>query len=256
MLQAMGWRFILQASGNLETITARSFSVPEGVARGRFSVGPVIDFLATAKSHSDKEIGFRYGDPLYLIPAGIALLEQGANPIQATAFIDFVLSPEGQKILLQPTIGNRTRKRRILLQRWDDFISGRFQEAEQVAGQATASTRLILRRAKTSMILMVLVSLATVVVVMLFYVRGSIVARLSALSTSMRAIAGGDLDHQVPEGGADEIGRMAGALRVFRDTAQAVEEANAQAIIDNAAGENGREGHLTVTVTENKAAIR
>jgi phosphoglycerate transport regulatory protein PgtC len=109
ILQAMGWRqgwrLILQASGNLETVTARSFSVPEGVANGRFSVGLVIDFLATAKSHSHKEIAFRYGDPLYLIPAGIALLEQGANPIQAAAFIDFILSPEGQKILLQPSIG-------------------------------------------------------------------------------------------------------------------------------------------------------
>jgi two-component system phosphoglycerate transport system sensor histidine kinase PgtB len=107
--------------------------------------------------------------------------------------------------------------------------------AEEVAGRATSSTRLNLRRAKTSMILMVLISLVTVVAVMWFYVRGNIVARLSALSTSMRAIARGDLDHRVPEGGTDEIGRMAVALRVFRDTAQAVEEANAQAIIDNAA---------------------
>ena len=97
-------------------------------------------------------------------------------------------------------------------------------QAEAVAGQATTSTRLNLRRAKTSMIFMVLISLMTVVAVMWFYVRGNIVARLSDLSTSMRAIAKGDLDHKVPEGGSDEIGRMAVALRVFRDTAQAVRE--------------------------------
>jgi two-component system, NtrC family, phosphoglycerate transport system sensor histidine kinase PgtB len=127
------------------------------------------------------------------------------------------------------------KQNRLLVAELESAINDIVVQAEQVAGQATASTRLILRRAKTSMILMVLVSLVTVVVVMLFYVRGSIVARLSALSTSMRAIAGGDLDHQVPAGGSDEIGRMAEALRVFRDTAQAVEEANAQAIIDNAA---------------------
>jgi ABC-type Fe3+ transport system substrate-binding protein len=111
ILQAMGWhegwRFILMASGNLETITARSFSVPEGVASGRFSVGLVIDFLATAKRHDQKEIAFRYGDPLFLIPAGIAQLKQGANPNQAVAFIDFILSPEGQEILLQPAIGRQ-----------------------------------------------------------------------------------------------------------------------------------------------------
>jgi two-component system phosphoglycerate transport system sensor histidine kinase PgtB len=51
----------------------------------------------------------------------------------------------------------------------------------------------------------------------------------------MQAIAGGELQYSIPEAGDDEIGKMAGALRVFRDTAQAVEEANAQAIIDNAA---------------------
>ena len=111
LLQAMGWhegwRFILQVSGNLETITARSFSVPDGVANGRFSVGLVIDFLATAKRYSQKEIAFRYGDPLILTPAGIALLNHGTNTGQAVAFIDFLLSPEGQKILLQPEIGRQ-----------------------------------------------------------------------------------------------------------------------------------------------------
>jgi phosphoglycerate transport regulatory protein PgtC len=111
LLQAMGWqqgwRFILQASGNLETITARSFSVPEGVASGRFSVGLVNDFLATAKHFSQKEIAFRYGDPLLLLPAGIALLNHGVNLDQAVAFIDFLLSTEGQKILLQPAIGRQ-----------------------------------------------------------------------------------------------------------------------------------------------------
>jgi phosphoglycerate transport regulatory protein PgtC len=111
LLQAMGWqqgwRFILQASGNLETITARSFSVPEGVASGRFTVGLVIDFLATAKRYNQKEIAFRYGDPLLLMPAAIALLNHGADPDQAVAFIDFLLSPEGQKILLQPAIGRQ-----------------------------------------------------------------------------------------------------------------------------------------------------
>jgi two-component system phosphoglycerate transport system sensor histidine kinase PgtB len=127
------------------------------------------------------------------------------------------------------------KQNRLLVDELEGAINDIVVQAEEVAGQAATSTRLILRRAKTSMILMVLVSLVTVVMVMWFYVRGSIVGRLSALSTSMRAIAGGDLDYQVPEGGSDEIGRMAEALQVFRDTAKAVEEANAQMIIDNAA---------------------
>jgi C4-dicarboxylate-specific signal transduction histidine kinase len=127
-------------------------------------------------------------------------------------------------------LANNIRGREILKQNrlhvaeLESVINDIVVQAEEVAGQATASTRLNLRRAKTSMVFMVVISLVTVVAVMWFYVRGSIVARLSALSTSMRAIARGDLDHRVPEGGTDEIGRMAVALRVFRDTAQAVRE--------------------------------
>ena len=53
------------------------------------------------------------------------------------------------------------------------------------------------------------------------------VARLSKLSNSMLAIAGGDLRAHVPEqGGGDEIVEMAHALTVFRDTAVEVEENN------------------------------
>ena len=45
-----------------------------------------------------------------------------------------------------------------------------------------------------------------------------------ALSRSMQAIAGGDLRAPLPSAGGDEIGRMAQALRSFRDTAVEVEE--------------------------------
>lgn len=109
LLQGMGWekgwQFLLQLSGNFETITARSFSVPDGVASGRFGAGLVIDFLAISKMHSQEEIGYSYGTPVFLIPAGIAVLKNGGNRDEAVAFIDFILSREGQAILLQPSIG-------------------------------------------------------------------------------------------------------------------------------------------------------
>jgi signal transduction histidine kinase len=53
---------------------------------------------------------------------------------------------------------------------------------------------------------------------------------LSALSASMLAIAGGNLRVSLPAVGDDEIGRMAGALTVFRDTAVEVEEKNLREI--------------------------
>ncbi len=57
----------------------------------------------------------------------------------------------------------------------------------------------------------------------------TIIARLDRLSDAMRAIAAGDLDAPIPQGGQDEIAAMAGALAVFRDTAHRAAEANARA---------------------------
>lgn len=97
-----GWAWLLQLAGQLATISARSFGVLEGVERGAFDLGLTIDFLALTRS--DRGLVFRYGRPLIIIPARIAALRGGQAPEAARAFIDFVLSPEGQRILLSPQI--------------------------------------------------------------------------------------------------------------------------------------------------------
>jgi len=99
-----GWKYLMQVAGNMKTITARSFSVPDGVAGGRFGVGLMIDFLAHAKSHIDAVNSFNYGEPTFVMPARIAALEGGQNISTTVAFIDFLLSEEGQRVLLQPGI--------------------------------------------------------------------------------------------------------------------------------------------------------
>gem|GEM_PF-3134997 len=59
------------------------------------------------------------------------------------------------------------------------------------------------------------------------YVGRNLIARLTALSESMLAIAGGNLRAPLPEPrSGDEIGRMTESLVVFRDTAIEVEENN------------------------------
>lgn len=97
-----GWSQLLLMSGNLATVTARSFSVPEGVNSGRFGIGLVIDFLA--RTEENPHISFSYGRPIFLVPASIASVNNGLNPTEADLFIDFVLSLEGQKLLLLPEI--------------------------------------------------------------------------------------------------------------------------------------------------------
>jgi class 3 adenylate cyclase/PAS domain-containing protein len=69
-------------------------------------------------------------------------------------------------------------------------------------------------------------TLLSSVLVVWLYVDRNLLARLAGVSQSMLAIAGGNLRAALPETGPDEIGRMAEALRLFRDTAVEVEEKN------------------------------
>ncbi|MDQ1902219.1 substrate-binding domain-containing protein [Paracoccus sp. WLY502] len=95
-----GWAWILELAGQLNTISARSFGVLEGVEEGEFGIGLTIDFLALTQD----TLEFRYGTPITLIPARIAALQGGMQPEAASLFITFVLSEEGQRLLLRPDV--------------------------------------------------------------------------------------------------------------------------------------------------------
>lgn len=106
ILQKMGWEkgwaYLLRMSGNLVTLSARSFSVTEGVRGGLYGVGLVIDILGRAPDA--ESVRFQYGEPALLTPAGIGMLKNSVNTSEAEMFINFMLSPEGQTILLEPQI--------------------------------------------------------------------------------------------------------------------------------------------------------
>ena len=69
-----------------------------------------------------------------------------------------------------------------------------------------------------------LLSLLSSVLIVWLYVDRSLLARLAGVSQGMLAIANGNLRAPMPATGSDEIGRMADALRLFRDTAIEIEE--------------------------------
>jgi signal transduction histidine kinase/HAMP domain-containing protein len=75
-------------------------------------------------------------------------------------------------------------------------------------------------------------AIVVVMIVVWIYSQRSLGARLSALSRGMLAIAGGNLKAATPAPGNDEIGRMAEALAIFRDTAVEVEEKNLREIAE------------------------
>ncbi len=77
----------------------------------------------------------------------------------------------------------------------------------------------------------VALSLISSLLIVWLYVGRNLIARLTALSDSMLAIAGGNLRASLPDPrGDDEISHMANALVVFRDTAIEVEQSNLREI--------------------------
>ena len=107
------------------------------------------------------------------------------------------------------------------------LVSASNAEINRVTGEALA-----LQNFSTGvMIVIVVLSLVSSSVIVWLYVDRNLSRRLTALSNSMLAIAGGNLKAELPEPrGSDELAGMAQALAVFRDTAVEVEESNVREI--------------------------
>jgi phosphoglycerate transport regulatory protein PgtC len=99
-----GWAEWKAIAGNFKTVTARSFGVPDGVNSGQFGLGIVIDFFGLSSKASGFPVDFVYPRVTTLVPANIAIVKNAPNPKAAAAFIEFLLSPQGQELLLSPKI--------------------------------------------------------------------------------------------------------------------------------------------------------
>jgi hypothetical protein len=99
-----GWRTTKEIAGNLRTVTDRSFGVPEAVNSGQVGYGIVIDFFAFSSQGAGFPVKFVYPSVTTLVPANIGVVANAPNKAGAEAFIEFLLSPQGQEVLLEPTI--------------------------------------------------------------------------------------------------------------------------------------------------------
>ncbi len=99
-----GWKLLKEIGGNFNTVTERSFGVPDGVNSGQFGIGIVIDFFGLSSKASGFPVEFVYPTVTTLVPANIAMVKNGPHPKAAAAFIEFLLSDAGQEMLLDPKI--------------------------------------------------------------------------------------------------------------------------------------------------------
>ena len=99
-----GWATIKAMSGNFRQVMERSFGVPEAVNSGQTGVGIVIDFFAFSAQAAGFPVKFVYPTVTTVVPANVGIIANAPNLPAAQAFIEFLLSPAGQEVLLEPGI--------------------------------------------------------------------------------------------------------------------------------------------------------
>jgi phosphoglycerate transport regulatory protein PgtC len=99
-----GWRTIKNISGNFRSITERSFGVPDAVNSGQVGYGIVIDFFAFSAQASGFPVKFVYPKVTTIVPANVGVVANAPNTSGAEAFVEYLLSPAGQDILLDKGI--------------------------------------------------------------------------------------------------------------------------------------------------------
>lgn len=101
---AKGWRTLKEMSGNFRTVTERSFGVPDMVNSGQVGYGIVIDFFAFSAQASGFPVKFAYPSVTTIVPANVAIVANAPNKAAAEAFVEFLLSPAGQEVLLEKSV--------------------------------------------------------------------------------------------------------------------------------------------------------
>jgi iron(III) transport system substrate-binding protein len=95
-----GWAWLTKLSANTGIFTARSRDVPNVVSKGEFAVGfAVPSYMAFAEVLNGYDIAFVYPKNAYVTPEPMAVLKGAPHPKAAHAFIEFLLSEEGQKLV-------------------------------------------------------------------------------------------------------------------------------------------------------------
>jgi len=99
-----GWALLLNAGGNMGSITERSFGVPEAVISGQYGIGVVIDFFGLSAIASGQPVEFAYPSLTSVVPASVGIVKGGPNPQEARTFVNYLLSEAGQMVLFAPEI--------------------------------------------------------------------------------------------------------------------------------------------------------
>ena len=93
-----GWAFWRKTAAYIGGFVTRSGDVHDLVSKGEYAVGFGYDYRTVIDKMKGFRVDFTYSDETFFNPEGIALLKGAKNPKIAKAFIDFLLSKQGQSV--------------------------------------------------------------------------------------------------------------------------------------------------------------
>jgi ABC-type glycerol-3-phosphate transport system substrate-binding protein len=91
-------------AANASLADAGATFISDDVGSGRFAVGATIDFFAISAIANGKPLRFSYPEKVGYSPAHVAIFHDAPHLDGARAFVSFVLSEQGQKLLFHPDI--------------------------------------------------------------------------------------------------------------------------------------------------------
>ncbi|HSE76386.1 MAG TPA: response regulator [Alphaproteobacteria bacterium] len=141
----------------------------------------------------------------------------GNDGIPAVRLREIALITEATKLLSENT---------ALSQNLTTKVANLTIAASQDITEANAKALSVVRFSTWVLVIAVALSLISSALIVWLYVGRNLIVRLTELSDRTLALAAGDLRSPLPQGGADEIGRIAESLATFRATAVEMEEAN------------------------------
>ncbi|MBJ6123851.1 response regulator [Microvirga splendida] len=155
--------------------------------------------------------------------ADFARLVEGQDSILSARRTELILVEDAERLLVENAGLSAQLTKSV-----DALVGSARGDIRAASGEALTAQRV----GRSILLTVVSLSLLSSLLIVWLYVDRNLVARLQGLSNSMLAIAGGNLRAPLPRDGGDEIGQMAKALAVFRDTAIEVEEKNLREVAD------------------------
>lgn len=145
----------------------------------------------------------------------------GSKSIARVRLLELEARQNAQRLLSESTEASQQLSR---------TIEAMVEDTREEIKKAGIEARQERRTGSAMLVIAVVLSLISSVLIVWLYVQRSLISRLTALSSSMLSIAGGELEATIPTGGTDEISSMADALTVFRAaTAERMEAERARA---------------------------